>query len=121
MGELDDLLDTQGADGGMQTPSTLPNATTVLVLGIISIVGCMFYAVPGLICGIIAVVLHKKDKALYLTNPLKYEASFKTSKAGHICGIVGLSLSAACLLFLVIYFVFIISVFSAAASAGGFR
>lgn len=120
MGELDDLLDTQGANGGYQAPATLPNATTVLVLGIISIVGCMFYAIPGLICGIIAIVLHKKDKALYLTNPSKYEASFKTSKAGNICGVVGLSLSAAFLLFLVVYLVFIISFFSAAAS-GGFR
>lgn len=118
MQDFDDLLDTQGADGGFQAPASLPNATTVLVLGIISLVGCALYGIPGLVCGIIAIILHKKDKAVYLTNPAKYEASFKTSRAGQICGIVGVSLSAAFILFLIVYFIFFISIFTAAASAG---
>ena len=90
---MEDLLDT-GRNANNSTPGTLPNATAVLVLGIISIVGCILYGVPGLICGIITLVLHKKDKALYLSNPEKYEDSYKTSRAGYVCGVVGTSLSA---------------------------
>jgi hypothetical protein len=62
-------------------------------LGIISIATCWLWGIPGSVCGIIALVLHKKDKALYLSDPERFENSFKTSKAGFICGIVGLSLS----------------------------
>jgi hypothetical protein len=43
----------------------LPNATAVLILGIVSIVGCCCYGLPGLIAGIIALVLAKKDGELY--------------------------------------------------------
>lgn len=111
---MDDLLDTKSTNNNNNNyiPGVLPNATTTLVLGIIAIVGCFMYAIPGLVCGIIAIMLHKKDKAIYLTDPERYENSYKTAKAGQVCGIVGLSLSAAFLLFLVIYFVFIISIFS---------
>ena len=60
---MDELLDPNISNqnnfqGGGQR--TLPNSTAVLVLGIISIVGCIFYGVPGLVCGIIAIFLHKK-------------------------------------------------------------
>ena len=98
---MDDLLDT-GRNSNDSMPSTLPNATAVLVLGIISIVGCFVYGLPGIVCGIIAVVMHKKDKEIYLTNPKKYEVSYQNSKAGLICGIIGLSLSALFIVFLVI-------------------
>lgn len=82
----------------------LPNSTAVLVLGIISIVGCFCYGLVGLILGIIALVLAGKAGALYQQNPGMYsEASFKNMKAGKVCAIVGLSLSAACLLFMIIY------------------
>ena len=97
-------------DPGNLVQKPLPNATATLVLGIISLVTCIFYGVPGIACGIIAIVLHKKDKQLYATNPQAYEASFKNSKAGFICGIIGLSLSVLFILFLVIYFFFIFSV-----------
>jgi len=109
---MDDLLDNKSNNNNDYLPGVLPNATTVLVLGIISIVGCFLYGIPGLICGIIAIMMHKKDKALYLSNPEKYENSFKTSKAGQVCGIVGLSLSAAFILFLVVYVIFFLSVVS---------
>ena len=44
--------------------SKLPNATTVLVMGIISILGCCCYGIIGIVCGIIGLVLAKKDTAL---------------------------------------------------------
>lgn len=85
----------------------LPNATTILVLGILSIVLCLCYGIVGLILGIIALVLAKKDKKLYADSPGAYtEASFKNLNAGRICAIIGLSLSA---LYLIFYVVLIIA------------
>jgi hypothetical protein len=79
----------------------------VLVLGIISIATCWLYGIPGAICGIIAMVLHKKDKMVYATDPQRYDNSFKTSKAGFVCAIIGTSLSALFLLYVIIMLVFI--------------
>lgn len=73
----------------------LPNATAVLVLGIISIVGCFCYGITGVICAIIALVLAGKDKKLYAGNPEMYTpSSLKNLNAGRTCAIIGLSLSA---------------------------
>lgn len=94
--------------------AALPNATAVLVLGIISIVGCLAWGIPGLVCGIIAIVLHKKDKALYETNPSKYEYSFKNSKTGNTCAVIGVSLSACMFIFLIFYLIFMVSFFTTA-------
>jgi hypothetical protein len=86
----------------------LPNATAVLVLGILSIVGCMCYGIVGLICGIIALVLAKKDRALYAINPIGYtDASYKNLNAGRVCAIIGTSLSALYVLIVGVYFVFL--------------
>lgn len=97
---------------------SLPNSTAVLVLGILSIVTCWTYGVIGLILGIIALVLHKKDKEVYNANPNGYESSFKNSQAGNVCAIIGVSLSA--LFFM--YIIFIVGLFTtAAASSGAFN
>jgi len=83
-------------------PVALPNATAVLVLGIISIVGCTCYGIVGLICSIIALVLAKKDLTLYNANPSAYTpGSLSNLKAGRVCAIIGISLS-------ILYFVFIL-------------
>ena len=110
MSELNDLLDPGVENNNMNygRGETLPNSTAVLVLGIISIVGCIFYGVPGLICGIIALVLHKKNKEVYATNPAKYEASWKNAKAGYVCAIIGTSISA--VYFIVAIFIIIFAV-----------
>lgn len=95
MSELDDLLDpgintkNQGGVGRGE----IPNAIGVLVLGICSIVGCFLWILPGLICSIIALILFKKVKETYLTNPSFYLASYKNAQAGMICAIIGLCLS----------------------------
>lgn len=81
----------------------LPNATAVLVLGILSIVTCFCYGL-GLILGIIAMVLAGKDKTLYAASPGVFtEASFKNLNAGRICAIIGLILSALYLIFIVAF------------------
>ncbi len=82
----------------------LPNATAVLVLGILSIVTCFCYGILGLILGIIAMVLAGKDKTLYTASPETYtEASLKNLNAGRICAIIGLILSALYLIFIIAF------------------
>lgn len=85
-----------------QTP--IPNATGVLVLGILSIVFCFCYGIIGLILGIVAIVLAGKAAALYKANPEGYTlSSFNNLKAGRICAIIGTCLSALYLIFIIIY------------------
>jgi len=80
----------------------LPNATAVLVLGIISIVGCFCYGLVGLICGIIALVLSNKDLKLYNADPSQYTpGSLGNLKGGRTCAIIGLCLS-------ILYFLFVV-------------
>jgi hypothetical protein len=86
-------------------PKNLPNSIAVLVLGICSIFpGCFCYGIVGIICGIIALVLAKKDLAAYAANPTAYtEGSLKNLKAGRVCGIIGLCLSSLYVIFLIVY------------------
>lgn len=72
----------------------IKGATASMVLGIVSIVLCVFaltpftytlFGVPAIICGIIAIVKAVKAKRI---------AGSGTATAGLVCGIVGLSLSA---------------------------
>jgi hypothetical protein len=80
----------------------LPNATAVLVLGIIGIIGCFCYGIIGLVCSIIALVLSSKDLKLYAQNPSAYTAaSLSNLRSGRICAIIGLSIS-------IVYFLFIL-------------
>ncbi|WP_053992643.1 CCC motif membrane protein [Mangrovimonas sp. TPBH4] len=77
---------------------TLPNSTLILVMGILSILGCCFYGVPGLICGIVAIVLGSKATKLYQSAPEDY-LGYGNVKAGKIMGIIGVVLSLIYLLF----------------------
>jgi type III secretory pathway component EscV len=91
----------------------LPNSTAVLVLGIISIIGCFCYGFVGVVLGIIALVLAGKAGALYQQNPGLYsEVSYKNMKAGKTCAIIGLSLSAVALIFVIIYICILGAAFS---------
>ncbi|WP_353778409.1 CCC motif membrane protein [Winogradskyella sp. 3972H.M.0a.05] len=83
---------------------TLPNSTLILVMGILSIVGCCCYGLPGLICGIVAVILGQKATNLYKEAPENY-SGYENVKAGRIMGIIGLILS---VLFM-IYILWVIS------------
>ncbi|MEO5997352.1 MAG: CCC motif membrane protein [Chitinophagaceae bacterium] len=87
--------------------TALPNATAVLVLGIISIVGCFCYGVVGLICSIIALVLYSKDKKVYLLSPQSYTpGSYSNLNAGRICAIIGLIISALYFLLIIGFLIF---------------
>ena len=71
---------------------SLPNGTAVLVLGILSILTCCCYGVVGLILGIIALVLYKKDMQLYMAEPEVY-ANYRNLNTGRILAIIGIVLS----------------------------
>ncbi|HUU22140.1 MAG TPA: DUF4190 domain-containing protein [Phycisphaerae bacterium] len=67
-------------------------ATASLVLGIISIPGSFCYALPGLICGILAIifgVLARKAVARGTAGG----SSLSLAKAGLICGVIGIILA----------------------------
>jgi len=101
-----------------QGPKKVPNEMAVLILGILSLVFCFAYGIVGLILGIIALVMHKKDKELYNSNPRAYEASFKNSKAGRICGLIGVILSS---IYMIAIFMFIFMMFYYGANHNSYR
>ena len=81
----------------------LPNAATVLTLGIISIPGCMCFGVVGMTCGIIALSLAKSDMERYYENPQSYtQGSYSNLQAGKVCAIIGLCLSTLFFLLMII-------------------
>jgi len=84
---------------------TLPNSTLVLIMGILSIVGCCCYGLPGLIFGIVAVIVGNKATNAYKLAPENY-TGFENVKAGKIMGIIGIILS----LIAVVFVLWIISV-----------
>ena len=82
----------------------LPNATAVLVLGILSIVFCFCYGFIGITLGIIALIMGNKDLKIYKTSPNLYtETSYKNIKTGKTCAIIGLCLSSFYILVVAIY------------------
>lgn len=89
----------------METKQQLPNATLVLIFGIASIVTCFCYGILGLIFGVIALVLAKKAKDLYLADPELY-LGYDNLKAGKICAIVGVTLSSLYLFVIIGYIIF---------------
>lgn len=81
----------------------LPNATAVLVLGILSIITCCCYGILGLILGIVGLVLTNKDLIVYNQAPEKF-TNYQTLNIGKILCIIGIVLSAIAIL----YFIWII-------------
>jgi len=94
---------------GQQGFQELPNATTTLVMGILSIAGCWFYGVFSFVFAIIGLSMGSKGKKLYAQNPGLYtESSYKNLKAGHTMSIIGLILSSFWVLIIIVYVIIII-------------
>jgi amino acid permease len=112
MEELDDNLEINNLG-----TKKVPNNVGILVLGICSIFpGCVCYAIPGIVCGIIALVMSSKANKLIQANPGMYdEGSKQLVKAGKICGIIGLSLSILFFLAIIAYFIIVGTIISSAA------
>ncbi|MEC4003820.1 CCC motif membrane protein [Flavobacterium sp. SUN052] len=82
----------------------LPNATAVLVLGILSILTCICYG-GGLLFGVIALVLAAKDMKAYRLAPENYD-NYQNLNIGRILSIIGLVLS----ILMIIIFIWVISI-----------
>jgi hypothetical protein len=77
----------------------LPSSGTILALGVVSIVLCLCYAIPGIICAVIALVMAKPATALYISNPGRYtENSFRNVNTGKICAWITLLISILCII-----------------------
>ena len=86
----------------------LPNASTVLTLGIISVVLCWCHGIVGLVLAIVALILANKDMALYNANPGGFTpASYSNVKSGRNIAIIGLVLAGVFLFFLIIALLFL--------------
>ncbi|MBN2174802.1 MAG: hypothetical protein JW731_11770 [Bacteroidales bacterium] len=91
-----------------QVQIPLPNSSTVLILGIISIVLCWCHGIFGLIIAIIALVLANRDMSLYAQNPERYTpSSYSNLKTGRTIAIIGLVLAAVFMFMLVIGLLFL--------------
>jgi membrane glycosyltransferase len=88
----------------------LPNATAVLILGILSILTCCCWGIIGLILGIVAMVLAKKDMKLYRENPELY-SGYPNLNTGKILAVIGIILST-------IYLIFTVYLFAVVGEAG---
>lgn len=75
----------------------LSNATAVLILGICSILTCCCWGI-GIILGIVALVIAKKDLLLYYENPTLY-SGYSSINTGRILSIIGIILGAITLIF----------------------
>jgi len=76
-----------------ETQQKLPNATAVIILGIISIVSCCCYGILSVLLGGIGIYLANKDTKEYNQNPNMY-SNFGNIKTGKILCIIGIVLGA---------------------------
>lgn len=77
-----------------QPQVALPNATAVLILGIVGIITCCCWGGGGIL-SVIALVLASKDMKRYRANPFMYtKNSYNNLSAGRICAIIALVFSA---------------------------
>ena len=90
----------------------LPGASTVMTMGIISIVGSLICCGPfAAIFSIIGLVKAKTAEQLYNANPDQY-TDYSNVKTGRILSYIGLAISLIGLILLILYFGFIIAFIS---------
>ena len=97
----------------------LPNATTILVLGILSLVFCWCYGIIGLILGIITVVMANGQRKNYLASPDVYtESSYKNVNSGRICGIIAICIASFIFVFWILILMGVMAIGLGALSCG---
>ena len=80
----------------------LPNATLILVLGILSLVSCCCYGI-GIILGIVALVMAGTATKTYMANPELY-TGYQNVKVGKILAIIGIAINAFYLIYVIYLF-----------------
>ncbi|WP_350287451.1 CCC motif membrane protein [uncultured Croceitalea sp.] len=90
----------------------LPGASTVLTMGIISVVGSLICCGPfAAIFSIIGLVKAKTAEGIYQSNPEGY-SDYSNVKTGRILSYIGLAISIIMLIFWILYFGVIIAMIS---------
>jgi Trk-type K+ transport system membrane component len=84
----------------------LPNANTILILSILSVITCCCYGVIGIVLAVVALQKAKKEEQLYLENPAQY-LNIGTVNAARIIAFIGITLSAIYLAFTIYLWVFV--------------
>ena len=103
----------QPPQGGFYAQPALPNASAILVLGILSIVFCWTWGIIGLILGIVALAMAGKANTAYQQSPGQFSiSSYNNMKAGRICAIIGTALSAIFLIIVIIEIILVGSLVS---------
>jgi len=74
--------------GNYRRQESLPNATLILVLGILSILVCQPLGIAALIMGNSSLDAYQRDPERYT------DGSLSSVKAGRVCGIIGICLIA---------------------------
>lgn len=102
---MEDKSETTSSPSTSAAQQSLPNATAVLVLGILSLVlNCCYGA--GFILGIIGLILGGKGKKLYKANPEQYlKKSYSNLNAGYICSLISVILGGLSIVFWIVYIV----------------
>jgi hypothetical protein len=85
---MDQNYQNQQSQGGFQRQESLPNATLILVLGILSILVCQPLGIAALIMGNNSIDAFNRSPERYTEN------SLGNVKAGRICGIIGICIMA---------------------------
>lgn len=98
----------------------LPGASTVLTMGILSIVGSLFCCGPfGAIFSIIGLVKAKTAEQLYQQSPENY-TDYSNVKTGKILSYIGLGLALVYLVLTILYFGFIVAAITTGELSGEF-
>ena len=98
----------------------LPGASTVLTMGILSIVGTLFCCGPlGAIFSIIGLSKAKSASNLYHQNPESY-TDFSNLKTGKILSYIGLVIALIYLVLTILYFGFIVAMITTGEFSGEF-
>lgn len=98
----------------------MPGATTVLTMGIISIVGTVLCCGPfGVIFSIIGLVKAKSAEVLYMENPEQY-TDYSNVKTGRTLAYIGLAIALIYLVLVILYFSVIIAILSSGEFADQF-
>jgi hypothetical protein len=114
--DINSQFNKQFGSGMNPHPMQLPNATSSLVLGIISaffgLIWCYWVgSLIGLVCGIIAIIHAKRAKALYEANPQTFKpTAMGNVNAGRILGIVGVCLAILGMLVLIIGIIIVMAI-----------
>ncbi|GLU44190.1 CCC motif membrane protein [Allomuricauda sp. NBRC 101325] len=96
----------------------LPGASTVLTMGILSIVGTLFCCGPfGAIFSIVGLIKAKSATELYQQSPESY-SDFSNVKTGKILSYIGLAVALIYLVLFILYFGFIVAMITAGEFSG---